>query len=148
MLNMYLKVMKALSDRTRVKIIKVLQNRELCVCELQAALELAQPSVSKHLRILEEAGMVESRKAGMWVNYRLADTAESIYSGHMQSILRDWLNDDLEIQKIVRQASTLDRGEISSRCRSLTELSHGTNKEIMTDGWQAAPATAHGLPSK
>lgn len=117
MLKIYLKVMKALSDRTRVKIIKMLQGREMCVCELQAALELAQPSVSKHLRILEEAGLVESRKAGMWVNYRLADTADSIYAGQMQSILRDWLNDDHEIQKIVHQASTLDRCEISSRCR-------------------------------
>lgn len=117
MLKIYLKVMKALSDRTRVKIIKMLQSREMCVCELQATLELAQPSVSKHLRILEEAGLVESRKAGMWVNYRLADTAESIYAGHMQSALRDWLNDDREIQKIVQQASTVDRCEISGRCR-------------------------------
>lgn len=117
MLKVYLKVMKALSDRTRVKIIKMLQGREMCVCELQAALELAQPSVSKHLRILEEAGLVESRKEGMWVNYRLADNADSIYAGHMQSILRDWLNDDQEIQKIVQQASTLNRCEISSRCR-------------------------------
>ncbi len=117
MLKIYLKVVKALSDRSRVKIIKMLQCREMCVCELQAALELAQPSVSKHLRILEEAGLVESRKAGMWVNYRLADSADSIYAGHMQSILRDWLNDDQEIQKIVQLASTVDRCEISSRCR-------------------------------
>ena len=117
MLKVYLKVMKALSDRTRVKIIKMLQGQEMCVCELQAALELAQPSVSKHLKILEEAGLVESRKEGMWVNYRLADNADSIYAGHLQSILRDWLNDDQEIQKIVQQASTLNRCEISSRCR-------------------------------
>lgn len=117
MLKMYLKVMKALSDRTRVKIIKMLQGREMCVCELQAALELSQPAVSKNLRILEEAGLVESRKEGMWVNYRLADHAESIYAAQMQAILRDWLNDDREIQIIVQQASTLNRCDISSRCR-------------------------------
>lgn len=117
MLKIYLKVMKALSDRSRIKIIKMLQAREMCVCELQAALELTQPSVSKHLRVLEEAGLVESRKAGMWVNYRLADAADSVYAGHMQSVLREWLNDDQEIQRIVHLASTVDRCEISGRCR-------------------------------
>lgn len=118
MLKNYLKVMKALSDRNRVKIIKMLQGgREMCVCELQAALELSQPSVSKHLKILEGAGLVDSRKAGPWMNYRLPDTADSIYADQMQSLLREWLNDDQEIQKIVQQAATLDRGEISGRCR-------------------------------
>lgn len=117
MLKNYLKVIKALSDRNRVKIIKMLQGREMCVCELQAALELSQPSVSKHLKILEEAGLVESRKAGSWMNYRLPDTADSIYAEQMQSLLREWLNDDQEIQKIVQQAAALDRGEISGRCR-------------------------------
>lgn len=117
MFKVYLKVMKALSDRTRVKIIKMLQGREMCVCELQAVLELAQPSVSKHLKLLEEAGLVESRKEGLWVNYRLADTADSIYAAHLQATLREWLNDDQEIRQIVQQASTLDRCDISGRCR-------------------------------
>ncbi|MDD5758846.1 MAG: metalloregulator ArsR/SmtB family transcription factor [Desulfobulbaceae bacterium] len=117
MLKIYLKVMKALSDQGRVKIIKMLQAREMCVCELQAALELSQPSVSKHLKILEEAGLVESRKEGMWMNYRLADVSDSIYARHMQSILHEWLNDDLEIQKIVHKGSLVDRCEISNRCR-------------------------------
>lgn len=117
MLKIYLKVMKALSDRTRVMILKMLQNREMCVCELQAALGLAQPTVSKQLKALEEAGLVESRKEGLWVNYRLTDGADSPYARHLQAVLRDWLNDDRDIQKIVQQAATLDRCEISSRCR-------------------------------
>ena len=61
--------------------------------------------------------LVDSRKEGMWVNYRLADSADSVYAGHMQSILRDWLNDDQEIQKIVQQASHMDRCAIAGRCR-------------------------------
>lgn len=116
MLKIYLKVMKALSDKTRIKIIKMLQAREMCVCEMQAALELSQPSVSKQLRVLEEAGLVESRKDGLWVIYRLADTAQSVYADHMHSILRDWLNDDKEIQQTMQQASLADRREISGRC--------------------------------
>jgi len=116
MLQSYLRVMKALADRSRVKIIKMLQNREMCVCELQAALGLAQPSVSKHLRILEDAGLVERRKDGLWVNYRLPETMESEYAGHMQMVLKGWLNDDAEIQQIVRLADMADRAEITGRC--------------------------------
>lgn len=117
MLKTYLKVMKALSDRNRVKIIKMLQSREMCVCEMQAALELAQPSVSKHLKVLEEAGLVESRKDGLWVNYRVPDRAESLYAGHMLSALRGWLNDDPEIERIVQLAGGLDRCQLSGSCR-------------------------------
>lgn len=116
MLKTYLKVMKALADGNRVRIIKMLQVREMCVCELRAALELAQPSVSKHLRILEEAGLVEGRKEGPWVNYRLPDAADSIYANQMHVILRQWLNDDREIQDLMREAASIDRCELTSRC--------------------------------
>jgi DNA-binding transcriptional ArsR family regulator len=51
----FIKIMKALSDSNRVKIIKLLQHKTMCVCELQAALNIAQPTVSKHLKILEDA---------------------------------------------------------------------------------------------
>ena len=54
----FVKVMKALSDPNRAKILKMLQHKTMCVCEMQAALQIAQPSVSKHLRILEEADLV------------------------------------------------------------------------------------------
>lgn len=117
MLKSYLKVMKALADRSRVQIVKMLQKREMCVCELQAVLGLAQPSVSKHLRILEEAGLVEHRKEGLWVNYRLPDTAESVYADHLQKVLKGWLNDDPAITQTVRRAATADRCEITGRCR-------------------------------
>ncbi len=62
----FLKVMKSLSDPNRVKILKMLEQRNLCVCELQAALGLAQPTVSKHLKTLEEAGLVTFFKEGLW----------------------------------------------------------------------------------
>ena len=61
----FLKVMKALSNPNRVKIVKILQKKMLCVCELQFALKIAQPSVSKHLKILEDAGLVDCQKNGL-----------------------------------------------------------------------------------
>lgn len=60
---------------------------------------------------------MESRKEGLWVIYRLTGGVESLYAGHMQAILRNWLNDDRDIQDIVQKAATMDRCEISGRCR-------------------------------
>ena len=61
----FLRVMKALSDPSRVKIMKMLQHRALCVCEIQAALNFAQSTTSKHLQILENAGLIMSKKEGL-----------------------------------------------------------------------------------
>ncbi|CAG0911850.1 unnamed protein product [Cyprideis torosa] len=63
---------KALSDPTRLRIVMLLTGQdELCVCELTQALELAQPKISRHLAILRESGLLQDRKAGLWVYYRL-----------------------------------------------------------------------------
>ena len=56
----FIKVMKALSDPNRVKLLKILQERALCVCEIQKVLGLAQPTVSSHMKILEDAGLVNT----------------------------------------------------------------------------------------
>lgn len=66
----FIKVTKAISDPNRVKILKMLQHKRMCVCEIKALLQIAQPSVSKHLKILENAGLVGSEKDGLWVNYQ------------------------------------------------------------------------------
>ena len=79
----FIKVMKALSDPNRVKIVKMLQHKLMCVCEMREALQLSQPSVSKHLKILEDAGLVDFKKDGLWVNYNLTDGSKySIYWNH------------------------------------------------------------------
>ncbi len=65
-------VTKALADPNRVLIMKMLSAREMCVCEITAVLELSQPTVSKHLKVLEGAGLVESRRNGPWTDYRPA----------------------------------------------------------------------------
>ncbi len=93
----FIKVMKALSDPNRVKMIKMLQRRVMCVCELQAALGLAQSTASKHLKVLEEAGLITFSKEGLWVNYRLADGARNPYVASLLGNLRHWLEDDPEL---------------------------------------------------
>jgi len=111
----FIRVMKALSDPNRVKIIKMLQHKSLCVCEIRAALKIAQPTVSKHLKVLEEAGLVSSRKEGLWVNYDLTDGAGSAYAASLLGNLRHWLSGDPEIGKIVQKLPAIRREEICGR---------------------------------
>jgi ArsR family transcriptional regulator len=64
---------KALSDETRLRIIKLLEEGELCVCDITAALDMVQPKVSFHLSALKEAGLIKDRKSGKWIHYSLSD---------------------------------------------------------------------------
>lgn len=108
----FIKVMKALSDPNRVKILKLLQQKTMCVCELQGALQISQPSVSKHLKILEEAGLVNNKKEGLWVNYYLADGGASPFAASLLGNLKHWLEDDPEIEDLVKKVPFLNRKEL------------------------------------
>jgi ArsR family transcriptional regulator len=66
---------KALADPTRVSIVNRLAAGECCVCDLTAVFELSQPTVSHHLRILRDAGLVEAERRGTWAHYRLVPEA-------------------------------------------------------------------------
>jgi len=112
MMKPFLKVMKALSDPNRVKIVKLLQQKMMCVCELQGALNIAQPTVSKHLKILEDAGLVDFHKDGLWVNYYLADGHSSPYAASLLGNLKHWLEEDAEIAELVKKVPFLNREEL------------------------------------
>ena len=111
----FLKVMKALSDPNRVKIIKMLQHRMMCVCELKEALQIAQPSVSKHLKILEEADLLSSQKDGQWVNYYLTDGSRSPYVSSLLGNLRHWLENEQEIVELLERLPHIRREEVCKR---------------------------------
>jgi len=65
---------KAISDPTRLKILYLLRYGELCVCEINAALEKPQSTISHHLSILKNAGFIKGRKEGVWIHYRLVNS--------------------------------------------------------------------------
>jgi ArsR family transcriptional regulator, arsenate/arsenite/antimonite-responsive transcriptional repressor len=96
-------ITKALSDNHRVRALVALRNGELCVCQLIEMLALAPSTVSKHMSILKQAGLVESRKEGRWIYYRLPDkddlnTTKWLLNAviHSQEILED----DKHLKKI------------------------------------------------
>ncbi len=67
-------ILKALSEETRLRILKLLEHGELCVCDIVAALDMVQPKISFHLATLKEAGFINDRKQGRWTHYRLDDS--------------------------------------------------------------------------
>lgn len=81
------RVFKALGDENRLRTILALHDAaELCVCQIVALLDLAPSTVSRHLQILREAGLVTSRKKGRWVHYRLTDSGPSALGGTLSGI--------------------------------------------------------------
>jgi len=63
--------LKAVAEETRLKILKLLEEGELCVCDMVAALDMVQPKISFHLAVLKDAGFVQDRKQGKWSHYRI-----------------------------------------------------------------------------
>jgi ArsR family transcriptional regulator, arsenate/arsenite/antimonite-responsive transcriptional repressor len=79
---------RALGDETRLRIVALLSHGELCVCHLEAALELSQPNASRHLGILRAANVVQARREGTWVYYSLSEQSHA----HVQSQLETLTN--------------------------------------------------------
>lgn len=111
-MKQFIKVMKALSDPNRIKMMKILQSRPLCVCEIKETLGIAQSTASKHLKLLEDAGLVRSFKDGLWVNYSLADGSDSPYSANMIGNLKHWLNDETDIKNLNKILPGINRENI------------------------------------
>ena len=101
------RLFKALGDETRLRIVALLSHGELCVCHLEDALRLSQPKVSRHLATLRAAGVVEDRRDGTWVNYRLRRQPDADCEKQLQGLVKTFakrsvLRKDLERLVAVR----------------------------------------------
>jgi len=93
------RLFQALSDPTRLRIMGLLLTGEVCVCDIHESLKLSQPKVSRHLSYLRKAGLVNTRREGLWIHYRLAETSDPFLStishavthvlGHVDAVKRD-----------------------------------------------------------
>ena len=77
---------KALADTTRLRILGLLLDGEVCVCNIHESLALPQPKVSRHLAYLRRAGLVDARKDGLWVHYTLARMADPVMQALLDSV--------------------------------------------------------------
>jgi ArsR family transcriptional regulator, arsenate/arsenite/antimonite-responsive transcriptional repressor len=95
------RLFKALGDETRLRIVALLSHGELCVCHLEDALQISQPKVSRHLALLRLAGVVDGRRDGTWVYYRLAAQGDPDCEHQLNTLMRTFakrsvLRKDLE----------------------------------------------------
>ena len=91
-------VYKALSEVTRLEILAILHwGGELCVCDIEAVLEITQSKASRHLRYLYHAGLVESRRRGTWTYYRLPDDPGGVQSRILALVRAQVEREDLEV---------------------------------------------------
>lgn len=121
-------VTKAMADETRVRMLAALEGRELCVCQLIELVELAPSTVSKHLSILRGARLIESRKDGRWMYYRLAKEDSP---GWIKDALA-WLKKSLDTQKqILNDRQRLEeilKSDPEQLCRKQTMVSDDDNQ--------------------
>jgi len=108
-------VLKAVADKNRLRIIKMLEKKKMCVCELSAVLEITQPSVSKHLSILNHAGLTQDNRNGQWIDYSLNNETVNQYAPVIQNTLKNWLNSDTLIKEDLKKAKTVSREEICKK---------------------------------
>ena len=114
----FMAITKALADSNRVRILLVLRDGELCVCQIVAFCDLAPSTVSKHLSILHQAGLLESRKTERWVYYRLP-------CGEAPSMVRtalDWvlaaLAQDPQVVKDAKTLKTILKEDLKQLCQN------------------------------
>ena len=113
----FLTVTKALADENRVRALLALQGRELCVCQIIELLQLAPSTVSKHMSILDQARLVDSRKKGRWVYYRLAENNSTGMAATALSWLHDSLSADPRAKEDASQIKKILRLKPETLCK-------------------------------
>ena len=110
-------VFAALGDETRRRILGLLASGEICVCHIHEALDVPQPTASRHLAHLRKAGLVATRKQGLWVHYRLADLQDPAVAGVLKSTLAALhVNDTVESDR--RKLSALIQIPVKTLARA------------------------------
>ena len=116
-----LRVTKALADLQRVRILMMLGPGELCVCQIVEVLELAPSTISKHLSVLSGAGLVDSRKEGRWMYYRLPEGPAGTFVRPLLKWLSETLGKDQTVTQDARKLKMVVSCDPESLCRRQRE---------------------------
>ena len=103
---------KAVSDCTRLRILWMLRARPLCVSEIRHVLQLAVSTVSQHLSILQNAGLIVDTKDGKWVNYCRNDDPQAERVQAVLKLIDQWMEQDSQAKKDFNEAAKADRNQI------------------------------------
>ncbi|PKU26598.1 ArsR/SmtB family transcription factor [Telmatospirillum siberiense] len=116
MLETFETVSKAVADPSRVRILKLLEGGELCVCQVTAVLDLAPATVSKHLAMLKIAGLLQQRRDGKWVYYRLAERELNPCARKFLGLIGGCLNEDPTIEEDRRMLALVNAVPVQVLC--------------------------------
>ena len=116
MLETFEIVAKAVADPSRARILKLLEGGELCVCQITAVLDLAPATVSKHVAALKTAGLVQQRRDGKWVYYRLAEREFNPYAAPFLSLVRASLANDPTVSEDRRVLAMVNATPLQVLC--------------------------------
>jgi ArsR family transcriptional regulator, arsenate/arsenite/antimonite-responsive transcriptional repressor len=108
------KLFKALSDQNRIRILKMLEIRPLCVCEITEILPISNSTASKHLSILREAGFIYDQKDGKYVEYTLDTESKDPEIRKVLALLPEMCCDDMEVKSYTKKLKTIDRYTVCS----------------------------------
>ena len=105
-------IFKALGDKNRMRIVKMLQHKPLCVCEITAILQLAPSTVSKHLSILKNSEIIGSVKDGKWVECHLRPNRKNVFLSGILPLITYWINDDEQIKNDRQKLEATNRDDL------------------------------------
>jgi len=103
-------VLKALADPNRVRILKLLQRRKMCVCELAFVLGISQPATSKQLKKMVKSELIDSEQDGFWTNYFISPKND--YAKKLLKLLSVWLNDEDIVKSDLVKANKANREKL------------------------------------
>ena len=106
------KIMQVLSDGNRLRVLKLLECRCMCVCELAAVIDIAQPSVSRHLKKLKAAGLISAKQAGFWTDYSLCCPGAGAFAGTVVKKILAALDNEPVINNDRSRAAKIDRARM------------------------------------
>jgi len=113
-----IKVLKSLADETRLRILKILRERdELCVCEIMQALDISQTRASRNLGILKDAGFVKDRREGLWIYYSINKKKVNEYHQPLNVLIDEWLKNDAAILRDKKRLKKAVRLSQKGKCK-------------------------------
>ena len=118
---------RAMADETRWRIVRLVMDRALCVCELADILEMPQSSVSSHVQVIRKAGLLESETCGKWTYFRIA-------RGHLallKAVLRSFADSEIHVRDAARSEARLAVRETSC-CQGPVKLAKARKSTIST----------------
>ncbi len=112
----FLAITKALSDESRMRALMALANGEMCVCQIIELLGLAPSTVSKHMAVLHQAGLVETRKEGRWIYYRMAKESEIPCVRAALDMARNCLDERRQVRDDAKRLKSIRKMNLEDLC--------------------------------